>query len=83
MRKHILESQIKTEQDTLPCRIVLHEHGRGYVTHLETVTEGDDGFHGHTGYLAGVYFAEGELAHALESFASRCKTGGFTITLPQ
>ena len=81
---HILESEIKIEECTMPWRIVLHRHNGSLVTHCETlevfVPPGDEenAQYRHQGYHHGHYHtddAEGRAA-ALSDFAIRCKNGG-------
>lgn len=80
MDKHILWSEIRIEEATMPWRIVLHAGGNPgeMVTHVETLSLERGGKFKHYGYHHGHYFKDGHdenrgAKNAIEDFLKRCE----------
>lgn len=76
-KPHLMESQVKREEHSMPCRIVLRVLDNSYVTHVETLNE--DG--SHNGYCWGHYYDITDPNEAMLDFVMRCKDNGFEIKL--
>ena len=76
-KPHLMESKVKREEHSMPCRIVLRVLNNSYVTHLETLNE--DG--SHNGYCWGHYHDITDPNQAMLDFVLRCKDNKFEIKL--
>lgn len=76
-KPHLMESSVKREEHSMPCRIVLRVLNNSYVTHLETLNEDES----HNGYCWGHYHDITDPNKAMLDFVLRCKDNGFEIKL--
>lgn len=77
---HILWSEIRIEEATMPWRIVLHSGGNPgeMVTHIETLSVKGNWVFSHDGYHHGHYFKNSPdenrgAKSAIEDFLKRCE----------